>query len=191
VDGPSKKNATYDDLVNLPENVVGEIVGGELFVTPRPRFRHGVTSIDMAHELHGRFRLGRGGPGGWWILAEPELHLGDDVLVPDLAGWRVERLSDPDPAAPYLSVAPDWVAEIVSPGTARLDRVHKLPVYAREDVAHAWIVDPAAHTLEVFRLEGGAWRVVDQRAGDVLARLEPFDAVELDLSRWWLPDAKR
>ncbi len=186
--GPAKKNATYDDLVDLPGNVVGEIVGGDLFVTPRPRVRHAAASMGIAHEIYGRFGRGRrGDPGGWWILAEPELHLGADVVVPDLAGWRVARLPAPDPAAPHLDLAPDWVCEIVSPGTARLDRVHKLPVYAREGVPHAWVVDPAAHTLERLRLDGATWRLAAQHAGDVLVRAEPFEAVELDLSTWWMP----
>ena len=127
-----------------------------------------------------------GAPGGWWILLEPELHFGEDVLVPDLAGWRRERM----PAFPNVAafeLAPDWVCEVVSPSTARIDRGRKLGVYARENVPYLWFVDPLARTLEVFRLDAGRWVVVEVHEGARVLRAEPFDAVELDTARWW-PD---
>lgn len=184
--GPVKKNATYADLVDLPENVVGEIIAGNLYASPRPRVRHAAAHGEVLSQVQARFRHGEGGPGGWWILPEPELHFGEDTLVPDLAGWRMTRLPTLDPEAPYLTLAPDWVCEITSPSTARLDRVAKLPVYAREGVAHAWLVDPAIRLLEVLRLENGRWTITAQHVDDERARIEPFAEAELDLARWWL-----
>jgi Uma2 family endonuclease len=185
--GPVKKGATYHDVMNLPENVVGDLIEGELFVTPRPRVRHAAVQIQIAQELHGRFRWAEGGPGGWWILPEPELHLGTAILVPDLAGWRIERMPSPDPAALFLTIAPCWVCEILSPGTARFDRVAKLPAYADAGVRHAWLVDPDSRTLEVLRLEGELWVLAAQHADQEQVRAEPFTAAEIDLGRWWLP----
>lgn len=186
--GPIKSGATYDDLVELPENVVGEIVAGELWATPRPRVRHAAAQIQIAEQLNRRFRRGEDGPGGWWLLPEPELRLGSSVLVPDLAGWRTERLSLPDPDAAFVALAPDWVCEIVSPGTAHLDRTIKLPEYAQHDVAHAWVVDPAAHTLEVLIRRGGTWHLAAQHGGSELVRAEPFATCALALGQWWLPE---
>jgi Uma2 family endonuclease len=130
------------------------------------------------------FQFGDGGPGGWWIFDEPELHLGADVLVPDLAGWRVARMPDP-PSEAFFTLAPDFVCEVLSPSTARIDRVRKMPIYARAGVEHAWLVDPAARTLEVFRLERGRWLVLGAYDGDALVRAEPFEAIELELARFW------
>ncbi len=180
-----KTNATYDDLVDLPENVNGEIVGGDLYATPRPRVGHAATQGVVGSDLTARFRLGDGGPGGWWILPEPELRFGVEVLVPDLGGWRRSRVPELDRDVVSVTIAPDWVAEIVSPSTARFDRVIKLPVYARERVGHVWIIDPIACTLEVLRLEGGRWTIESQHAGADRVRAAPFDAVEIDLARWW------
>jgi Uma2 family endonuclease len=134
--------------------------------------------------LRGPFDRGRGGPGGWRILDEPELHLGADVLVPDIAGWRRERL----PALPeeaYFSVVPDWICEVVSPSTEAIDRGKKLAIYAREGVRHVWMVDPMARVLEVLRLEGGRWSIVSTWSGLATIRAEPFDAIDLDLSLLW------
>lgn len=182
-----KKQATYRDLVMLPEHQVGEILDGELYASPRPRPRHSLASSVLGNELGGPFHLGRGGPGGWWILDEPELHLGPDVLVPDLAGWRRERL----PRLPEevgITVAPDWVCEVLSPTTARLDRSRKLPRYARAGVQHVWVVDPLNRALEVFRHEGERWVLAGDFSGQTLARIEPFDAVELELEALWVAD---
>ena len=130
------------------------------------------------------FLRGRGGPGGWWIVDEPELHLDGDVLVPDLAGWRQERMPD-RPSGAFIDLTPDWICEILSPSTSRLDRIHKLPIYAREGVRHAWLVDPIARTLEVFRLEGGRWTLIGAHGDEPTVRAEPFDAVDLDLLALW------
>jgi len=182
-----RRRATYEDLCKVPDHLVAEIIDGELFTSPRPALPHALASSMIGFALIGAFGgppEGATAPGGWWILDEPELHLGEDVLVPDLAGWRRERLpAIPDAAA--LSLPPDWACEIVSPSTGALDRGRKMQVYARERVGHLWIVDPGPRTVEVYRLEGGRWVVASTHAGSMAARAEPFDAVELDMSRWW------
>jgi Uma2 family endonuclease len=176
--------ASYEDLLRLPDNVVGEILDGELHASPRPRVRHALAASSLTDELLSPFQKGRGGPGGWWILAEPELHLGHDVLVPDLGGWLRERLPVlPDEAA--LTLAPDWVCEVISPAASRIDRVKKLPIYARENVSHAWIVDPALRTLEVFRREGAGWFLVSTASDGDRVRAQPFNAIEIDRLALW------
>ena len=138
----------------------------------------------LGGDLVGPFDHGRGGPGGWWILDEPELHLGRNVLVPDWAGWRRSRMpSLPDTA--YFPLAPDWVCEIISPSSASLDRVKKLTIYAREQVAHAWLVDPDARTLEVLGLDAGRWTILATHEGSEIVRAEPFAEVELELASLW------
>jgi Uma2 family endonuclease len=183
----SKQGATYEDLLKLPEHVVGEIIDGELIVSPRPSPAHSNAETAIAAEVGGPFSGppgGRRGPGGWWILLEPELHLGPDVLVPDLAGWRRERMPRL-PSKVGIELPPDWLCEVVSPSTERIDRSRKLRVYARVKVPHVWLVNPLARTLEVLRLEGESWHVDVVHDGDALVRVPPFDAVELELSRWW------
>jgi len=184
---PAQRRATYDDLLKVPDILVAEILDGELFTFPRPATPHARTSSVLRGMLD-PFDQRIGGPdglGGWWILFEPELHLGDDILVPDLAGWRRDRM----PVLPnvaYFDSAPDWVCEVVSPSTARFDRVRKVPAYAREGVGHLWLVDPLQQTLEVFRLEGRHWVLVSTHGGAETVRAEPFAALELDMARWWL-----
>ena len=184
---PPKKPATYQDIVDLPEHQVGEIVDGELYVSPRPAARHAKVSSILGMDLGSPFQRGRGGPGGWWIVDEPELHFGQDVLVPDLAGWRRERMPH-IPDVPYFELAPDWVCEVLSPSTAKLDVVLKLPRYARAGVKHAWIVDPMNRLLEVFRQEHEQWVLVSTFGGDDKVRAEPFEAVELELADLWLEE---
>lgn len=174
---PARK-ATYADIEALPEHIVGELLDGELFTMPRPALRHASVTSALGMELGSPFQRGRGGPGGWWIFDEPELHLGDDVLVPDLAGWRRERMPT-IPDAPWFPVAPDWVCEVASPSTARFDRVRKMPRYASATVPFLWLVDPAARTIEAYRLEQGRWLLLGAHGEDALARIEPFDAIEL------------
>jgi Uma2 family endonuclease len=182
---PFDRPATYDDLVALPDNMVAEIVGGELHASPRPAPRHAMAEGAIGALIAPPFHFGRGGPGGWWILPEPELHLGADVLVPDYAGWRRTRMPSV-PVTAYFPLAPDWVCEIISPSTAALDRARKVALYAREQVGHAWLIDPIARTLEVLRLETGRWVIVSTHAGDVTVRAEPFAEIEIALADLWV-----
>ena len=134
--------------------------------------------------IGGPYHHGRGGPGGWWVLYEPEIHLGRDIVVPDWAGWRRSRLPRlPDTA--YFTLAPDWICEILSPSTASLDRAQKLAIYAREQVAHAWLIDPLARTLEVLGLESDRWTILATHMGAAVVRAEPFADIELELQALW------
>ncbi len=179
-----RKPATYADLEALPDNVVGELIGGALHASPRPAGPHTIAASRLEIELGGPFDRGRNGPGGWILLIEPELHLREDVLVPDLAGWRRERMPRPPRTAAY-TLAPDWVCEVLSPSTKALDRKVKLPVYAREGVRHVWLMDPEARTLEVFSLEGTDYSLHATHSGPALVRAEPFEAAELELAYLW------
>lgn len=180
----AKRPATYDDLRQVPDQFVAEILGGELHTSPRPAQRHAEAGAGLVGALRGPFDRGRGGPGGWRILYEPELHLMADVVVPDLAAWRRERLPNISNAA-FFELAPDWVCEVLSPSTVSIDRVKKLAIYARERVAHTWLVDPIARTIEVLRLENGRWVIVAIFSDLAVVRAEPFEAIELDLSLLW------
>ncbi len=181
---PLKTGATYDDLRDVPDNYVAEMFDGELYATPRPALPHARAAIALGAEVFGAFDRGRTGPGGWVILPEPELHFGKDVLVPDLAGWCRSRLPEvPDEA--YLTLAPDWVCEVLSASTETLDRSKKLRIYARERVAHAWLVDPLRRTLEVLSLESRTWTSPRTYEGGGKVRAEPFDAIELELDAVW------
>jgi Uma2 family endonuclease len=185
-----KKPATYEDIEALPVGWVGEILEDELVASPRPAVGHAHAAYMLGGWLAHPFSLGQGGPGGWWIIPEPELHLGRDIVVPDLAGWRRERLPrPPSPEEPFVTLAPDWVCEVLSPSTRVVDRERKLPLYHREGVAHAWLVDPLARTLEIFRREPSEWRLLATHAGAETVHAEPFDAVPLGLGVLWLERA--
>jgi Uma2 family endonuclease len=171
-------------VLSAPENKVAEILDGELFLSPRPASRHSVAASRLGSALV-PFDYGHEGPGGWWIINEPELHFGENVIVPDLAGWRRERMpAIPDVA--FFSLAPDWVCEVLSPSTERIDRSRKLRIYAEAGVAHAWLVNPVERTLEVLRLRDGAWTIVAVCTGSDAVRVEPFEAIELALDRLWI-----
>jgi Uma2 family endonuclease len=187
-----KRRAVYADILDLPEHLVAEIVDGELYTSPRPASPHVLAASAIGSALFERFHQPPGGaeaPGGWWILFEPELHFRDDVLVPDLAGWRRARMPRLGNVAAF-TLAPDWVCEVVSPSTGILDRSRKMRVYAREHVSHLWIVDPLPRTLEVYRLEDERWIVASTHGGNDRVRAEPFEQVELDPVRWWLDAPK-
>lgn len=180
----TRKPATYADLEALPPNQVGEIVAGELHASPRPAVRHSFAAMQLATDLNNPFGRGHGGPGGWHFLFEPELHLGRDVLVPDMAGWRRERMPKlPDVVG--IKMAPDWLCEVLSPSTARLDRTRKLVAYAREGVKHVWLVDPLLRTLEVFRLEGPHYLLLATHSEAETVWAEPFEALALELRVLW------
>ncbi|HVT46089.1 MAG TPA: Uma2 family endonuclease [Thermoanaerobaculia bacterium] len=177
--------ASYQDVLNAPDDRIAEIVSGELFLSPRPAIRHARISSILGGHLVPAFDSGISGPGGWWILFEPELHLGADVLVPDLAGWRRERLAAlPDQAA--MTVTPDWVCEVLSPATAAMDRERKLPLYAKYEVESAWLIDAKRRSLEVYVRESGGWRVAAVHDDRVPLRAYPFDAVAIDLRALWI-----
>lgn len=178
--------ATRRDLDGLSAGVVGEILAGQLHVSPRPASPHALASSTAGIDIGGPFhrKRGEGGPGGWWILDEPELELGDDILVPDLAGWRRERMPIIADVAAF-TLAPDWVCEVVSPSTGRVDRVVKMPIYARAGVGHLWLVDPIEQYVEVFALASGQWLLLKVHGGDEKMHAAPFDTLEIDLARWW------
>jgi Uma2 family endonuclease len=182
---PLKKDATYDDLRDVPDHFVAEMFDGELYASPRPAAQHAHAASVIGVLLGSPFHLGRNGPGGWAILDEPELHFGNDVLVPDLAGWRRDRLPKV-PAVAYLTIAPDWVCEVLSPATETLDRGKKLRIYAREGVSHTWFVSPMLRTLEVWSLASRKFTRVESHEGSVNIRAVPFDAIALDLGALWI-----
>ncbi len=182
---PLKKDATYDDLREVPEHFVAEMFDGELYASPRPALPHTRASSLLAADLIGSFDRGVNGPGGWVILNEPELHFGKDVLVPDIAAWRRSRLPNVPPDA-YLTLAPDWICEVLSPSTETIDRTKKLRIYARVRVERAWLLDPLQQTLEVLSLRGASWAPVGTHGGRAKVRAAPFDAIELDLGSLWI-----
>ena len=180
---PARK-ATYRDVLDAPPHMVAEIVDGVLHLQRRPPTLAALAKTDLGSEVGVPFHRGRDGPGGWWIVNEPELHFGEDIAVPDIAGWRRERMPTvPDVA--YLTLAPDWVCEVLSPSTRKLDFEGKRPVYAREGVEHLWFVDPAVRTLEVFVLHEGGWTPAGAAREAEPVSLPPFEAVTFPLDALW------
>ncbi len=180
----AERLATYEDLFDLPENLVGEIVNGRLVTHPRPAPKHARAYSSLGSEIWSPFDRGRGGPGGWWILDEPEIHIGGDILVPDITGWRRERMPKL-PETAWFELAPDWLCEILSPSTALVDRVEKLPIYARWGVRHVWLVDPDLRTLEAYENLEGRWTLAATLKDDDPVSLAPFDAITFPLSGLW------
>ncbi len=185
------ERATYADLEAAPEDLTAEILGGELHLSPHPGNRVVHVWSEMLADIGIAFGRTRGGdgPGGWSILFRPELHLGavdprDTVTVPALVGWRRERVASD---VPRYDLLPDWVGEILSPGSEHTwrERILKPDIYAARGIPHLWILDPEAQTLEVFRHQGGVYPRVQAFIGDVRVRAVPFDAVELDIGAWW------
>lgn len=185
---PALRPTLYEQLEALPEGLTGEILNGQLHAQPRPSVPHGIAESSLTADLHGPFQKGRGGPGGWWIIAEPEIHfvLDREVAVPDIAGWRRERMPVP-PEGHKVEVVPDWVCEILSPSTASKDRDVKMPLYAHYGVAFAWLVDPKARALEAYQLESGAWQEIGRYRGADQVAVPPFEAVTIALDGLWLP----
>jgi Uma2 family endonuclease len=183
---PKIRPATYADIEALPGNMVGEIIFGVLHAHPRPAPRHAVAANQLGYEVSGLFgRRGVGGPGGWIFMVEPELHFGPHVVVPDIAGWRRERLT-PFPETAYISTAPDWLAEVLSPSTQAIDRTDKLAVYAQYGVKHCWYVDPIARTLEVLESRDGKWLLMAACKNDDAVTAPPFEAHTFALDVLWI-----
>lgn len=185
---PTATRATYQDVLDAPPHMVAEIVDGTLYTQPRPGPRHSLASSELSICIGSPFHKGRGGPGGWWILHEPEMHLVEDILVPDIAGWRRERMLEL-PTTAYFTLAPDWVCEVLSPSTRALDLGGKRAVYAREGVAYLWLVDPDARSLEAFQLRGTEWVLMDAPFDDAPVSLPPFEAISFNLGDLWPPHA--
>jgi Uma2 family endonuclease len=184
--------ASLADLEAVPERLIAELIEGTLYTFPRPAPLHLFAASNLGAELAGAVGRGRGGPGGWRILDKPELRFADptapgavNVLVPDLAGWRRERMPKL-PATNYFALAPDWICEVLSPSTGPYDRTDKMPIYAREGVRHAWLLDPVVRTLEVFELGAdGRWDMLVVHHDAARVRVVPFDAIELELATLW------
>lgn len=182
---PAKRRATYDDLCAVPEHLVAEIINGNLVTQPRPAFPHARAAGKLGTKLGRPFDDGEDGPGGWVLLPEPELHLHGEVVVPDMAGWRRERMPV-IPSTASTTLAPDWVCEVLSPeSTETRDREEKMPLYAREGVGYLWLVNPIRQTLEAYRLEREHWLVLGTWSGDRRVRVQPFEAIELELAALW------
>ncbi len=176
----------YAELCALPEHITGEIIGGRLYTQPRPAGYHAVSSSSLGAELYGPYQRGTDGPGGWWIIDEPEIHFAHDeeVCVPDIAGWRKERMPK-IPRGHRFKIVPDWVCEVLSPSTAKKDRVIKMPVYAQYGVAYLWLLDPLERTLEAFALREGCWTVIGLYQDNATVNIAPFEALALNLGDLW------
>jgi Uma2 family endonuclease len=182
---PAKKRATYDDLYSIPENMTGEIIDGELIVHPRPSRKHTFTASALDKKIGTPYQFGEGGPGGWIIIVEPEIQLGEHTMVPDLAGWKRERFPIEEDTN-WISVAPDWICEILSPSTYRLDKMKKMPIYADHGVGYFWLMDPLYRVLDTYRLESGKWVASGSFYEDDKVRAEPFQEIEFSLEDMWL-----
>ena len=176
----------YAELEALPANMTGEIVFGALYAHPRPTKRHARAASELTTELGNPFRRGRNGPGGWVFLIEPELHLGDHVVVPDICGWHADRYATvAAETTPFATIAPDWLCEVLSPSTRQFDRLKKLLVYASHGVTHCWYVDPVDKTLEVFILSGDAYKIGPSFVDNDPVTAPPFEAHTFDLGNLW------
>ena len=180
------RRATYQDVMDAPPDKVAEVVDGALYIFHRPALPHARAGSVLGSIISHHFDHGGGGPGGWWIVDEPQIHLGEDIVVPDIAGWRRERMPVfPDTA--YTTLAPDWVCEVLSPSTRKLDLGGKSAVYARAGVSYIWFVDPIARTLEANVLRGGKWVEIATLHDDATVSLPPFEAISFSLGDLWPP----
>jgi Uma2 family endonuclease len=186
---PAKRNATYDDLLALPDDVRGEIIFGSLYVHPSPAPPHGSSQFSLSVEIGGPFQKGRGGPGGWWFMTVHELHLGPHVAQPDIAGWRRERMPTL-PTTAWVDIAPDWICEVLSPSTEGIDPGPKRRIYATYGVNHLWYLHPVERYLEVSALRDGTWVHIDTVQEAEEFRAPPFEAVAFRLADLWpMPQA--
>ncbi len=182
----AEKKATYEDLFSIPENMIGEIIDGELIATPRPAPRHMLSISALGYKIGPSYQYSEGGnPGGWVILFETEVKLAEDIVVPDLAGWKKERFPT-ELEHNWIPVAPDWVCEVLSPSTFRNDKIKKMPLYGRHGVGHIWLIDPLTMTMDAFRLESGRWSLLGSFDENDKVRVEPFEEVEINLKDLWV-----
>lgn len=181
------RDASYQDVVDAPEHMVAELIDGDLYAWPRPSGPHARVSSALGMDIGTPYDRGHGGPGGWWILFEPEIHLAEQVLVPDLAGWRRERMPE-IPEDHRFVIVPDWICEVISPSSVRVDRGKKRRIYAEFGVPWMWLADPIGRMLEVLSLDGDNWKIVATFFGNDVARAEPFPEAEIDLGSIWGPD---
>jgi Uma2 family endonuclease len=181
---PAKKIATYADIEALPPHVVGEIIYGTLVTHPRPTPKHAAAHSSLGSVVGQGYQFGNGGPGGWIFMTEPELHFGQNVVAPDLAGWKRERLN-PFPETAWIEAAPDWLCEILSESTEKYDRNEKREIYAKAGVLFLWLLDPRSKVLECFQLVAGQWLLVRTFTGSETVRIQPFDAIEFSLGALW------
>ena len=192
------RRATYQDVLDAPAHRVAEIIDGALNLSPRPSPREARATMRLRGVLAGfdepqggrnrdagREDDGEGPDRHWWIIREPELHLAEDIVVPDWVGWRRERMPEL-PETAYVTLRPDWVCEILSDSRRRLELSDKRTVYAREGVEHLWLVDLAARTLEAFELREGEWTRVASAKDDEQVSIRPFEAIKLSLGELWL-----
>ena len=183
---PLRGEAAIRAVAEVPAHLVAEVLDGALHVFPRPRGEHANVTTNLTGWVKPAFGRRRGGHGGWILLFEPELHAGPgpDIVVPDVAGWRRERLPGaPDTA--FFPLAPDWVCEVLSPSTEHIDRNEKLPIYARESVRHVWLIEPEKKHLEVLELDGASYRSTGAWTGEATVRAAPFEAEPLQLGELW------
>ncbi len=181
---PTRIEATYADVLAAPEHMVAEVIDGDLYLHPRPAMPHARTTTRLGMALGGPFDIGAGGPGGWYFLDEPELHFGKQIVVPDIAGWRRERAPEGSRDA-YTSIAPDWVCEVLSPSTRRLDQTRKRRIYGEAGCGHLWFIDPVDRVLEAFEFIGDRWQLIEAWGGDENANAPPFETFALQLALLW------
>jgi len=186
VSEPARKKATYEDVLNAPDHRIAEVIDGELYTLPRPgpRYATAASGITIDVGAFGRRKRNDDSRMGWRILAEPELHLAEQIVVPDVAGWRRERMPDL-PREAFFTLPPDWICEVISPRTARMDRTSKKRIYAKHGIEWLWLVDPVVRTLEVLQIAGQFWQEVQLFSGDERIGPMPFEGLEIDLSLWW------
>lgn len=180
-----KSNATFDDVLAAPPDRMANLIEGDLYLHPRPRFGHARAVLRLGAAIDQSFGADEG-PDGWWIFYEPQLRLGRSAPSPDIAGWRRTSLPDVEADTAWVEIRPDWICEVISPATEAFDRTEKRDLYRRMAVPHLWLLDPISRVLEVFHHSGETWTLVGSHSGDARCRVEPFEALEIDLARLWI-----
>ena len=175
----------YQQLEQLPDNLTGEVINGQLHTSPRPAGPHGLVTSILGMDIGTAYHRGRNGPGGWWIIDEPECHLPmHDICVPDIAGRRRETMPE-IPQDQRFTTAPDWICEVISPSTTNLDRTEKLPSYAQCGVEYLWLIDPLAKVAEILQLSDDNFLLLGTHCGDKQFCAPPFDAIIIDMADLW------